>query len=69
MTVYEYREKNPNCRYCKYGKEVDLAYYCEAKQKFVFFNKAKKCEVYQARGEDNDRQRQVDRVDNRILWC
>lgn len=55
MTVYEYREKNPNCRYCKYGKEVDLAYYCEAKQKFVFLNKAKKCEVYQARGEDNDR--------------
>ncbi len=52
MTVKEYREKHPNCRYCKYSFDCAMGiYYCEAKEKQIFFNKAKKCEVYQARGD------------------
>lgn len=50
MTVKEYREKMPNCKYCKYSFDVALGvYYCNAKEKYIVFNKAKKCEVYQAK--------------------
>jgi hypothetical protein len=50
MTVKEYREKEPNCRYCKYSCYLELGFYmCNAKEKFLLSNKAKKCEVYQAK--------------------
>ena len=52
MKVLEYREKHPNCKYCKYCFDIELGfYYCKAKEKYLFFNKAKNCEVYQARGD------------------
>ena len=51
MTVEEYREKHPNCRYCKYSFDVALfSYYCNAKEKYIVLNEAKKCEIYKAKG-------------------
>ena len=33
MTVKEYREKHPNCKYCHYGINWDEYAYCNAKEK------------------------------------
>ena len=46
MTVNEYRKKKPNCKYCKHHIDFD---YCQAKEKCLFFNKAKKCKLYQVK--------------------
>lgn len=47
--VVEYREKNPNCKYCKYYIEIS---YCNAKQECIWFSrwKAKKCKLFKAAG-------------------
>ena len=50
MTVKEYREQKPNCRYCGYSIDIALGvYYCRAKERYIACNKAKKCKVYKAR--------------------
>ena len=46
MTVKEYREKNRKCVYCIHYIDFD---YCHAKEKVLFFNKAKRCKLYQAK--------------------
>ena len=47
MTISEYREKHPKCKYCKYGVDVMIGRcYCYAKRKRCFLNKARKCKVY-----------------------
>lgn len=48
MTVKEYREKNPNCKYCRHGLDYD--YVCEATGKFCgFFQRivASTCPLYE----------------------
>ena len=51
MTVNEYREKNPDCRYCKHGsiRIVDDLCMCKAKIKDIFFTRfsAKRCKIYE----------------------
>lgn len=51
MTVKEYREKNPDCKYCEYGLNCENCAYCYAKEKTILFCKstAKKCKVYRAK--------------------
>lgn len=47
MTVKEYREKHPNCRYCKnwmYGDSY--GYECSATRKRMTRRTAKKCPCY-----------------------
>lgn len=45
MTVKEYREKHPKCKYCNHCNKQNLKY-CYAKEKRVHFNEAKKCPMY-----------------------
>ena len=49
MTVKEYREKHPNCKYCKYWLCGDsYGYECSATKKLMFKRTAKKCPCYVA---------------------
>ena len=47
MKVIEYRKKHPNCKYCNHYIDFN---YCLAKEKCLFFNEAKKCPMYLAKG-------------------
>ena len=44
MTVKEYREKNPNCRYCLHGTRGSD--YCSATEKRKSKRTAKRCPCY-----------------------
>lgn len=47
MTIKEYREKHPNCAYCRYWNDfIYFGHYCEVKKKFALHREAKKCELY-----------------------
>lgn len=46
MTVKEYRENHPRCRYCKHF--YHLFSFCYAKKKDIYINKAKRCPLYEA---------------------
>ena len=51
MTVTEYRQRHPRCRYCKHAP-IDIEFgimFCEAKQKNVLFN-ALWCKLYEPKG-------------------
>lgn len=47
MTVKEYRENHPHCKFCKHANEGLYTLYCYAKEKGIVFNKAKKCTLYE----------------------
>ena len=49
MTVKEYREKNPHCKYCRYVGRGCSSLYCTAIKKKIVFNKAKKRPIYEAK--------------------
>lgn len=47
MTVLEYRTAKPNCKYCDCRRNGNFfAHRCEAKNKELIFNEAKKCPIY-----------------------
>ena len=47
MTVKEYREKHPNCKYCKNWMCMDsYGYECSATRKRMTKRTAKKCPCY-----------------------
>lgn len=47
MTVKKYRERHPNCKYCKYWMLGDsYGYECSATKKIMRKRTAKKCPCY-----------------------
>ena len=46
MTVTEYREKNPDCKYCKH--RIPPFSICQATNKKMSKRQAKKCPCYEA---------------------
>lgn len=50
MSVYEYRNRNRNCRYCIHCVFDEMwphTYPCKAKRRDFFFNRARNCPLYE----------------------
>ena len=56
MTVKEYREKYPHCRFCKYGNRnsYDPGVYCRAKKKGIILNRARFCPIFSVEENEYD---------------
>lgn len=48
MTVKEYREKHPNCKFCKYGqvRGYDFGTYCSVRKKASILPRAIFCPLF-----------------------
>lgn len=50
MTVEEYREKYPKCKYCKHYNEYNLIIRCKAKKSIAWC--ASECPLYEPERKD-----------------